>query len=461
MNILETVIIGSGPGGYVAAIRASQLGQHVTLIEKSVIGGTCLNVGCVPSKALLQAGHAYQAVLHANRYGITASCLLDFDKTQAWKNTQVVAKLRAGVTQLLKKNKVDLIYGEAQFISKNRLRITSGDQAEEVGFKKAILAIGSRPIAIKAAPYGVRIVDSTGLLNIAYLPKTLCVIGAGYIGSELAEAFAALGSKVTLIEATPSILPGFNLKCSDLVKRNLMKLGVTIVTEALVKASVEDPDKVTLTYQKAGQDYMIETEIVLVAVGRCPNTDLIDPLAAGIELTSKGQVIVNRQSQSTNPDVYAIGDITAGLALAHKASYEAKIVAEVIAGQHREIAYKAMPAVCYTTPEIAMTGLSIDDCLAQNINAKTADFPLAANAKAIAQAQTEGFIRLIFEESTNRILGAQIAGASASEIITMITLAIENGLTLNDVAATIFPHPSISEAMMDCTEVGLGYPIHI
>ena len=461
MNTLETVIIGSGPGGYVAAIRASQLGQQVTIIERNVIGGTCLNVGCIPSKALLQAGHAYQAILHAAKFGITATGSLDFEKTQVWKDTQVVQKLRSGVTQLLKKNKVSLLFGEAQFISKNTLRITSEGKTEEVSFKKAILAIGSRPIAIKAAPYGKRIVDSTGLLNTTFLPKTLSVIGAGYIGSELAEAYAAFGTKVTLIEATPSILPGFNSKLSDLVKRNLTKLGVTILTDALVLSSVEDADKVTLTYKKDNAEYTIDSDLVLVSVGRRPNTDQVNINVSGIELDPKGYVKVNKQSQSTNPDVYAIGDITAGLALAHKASYEAKIVAEVIAGHQVQIDYKAMPAVCYTTPEIATTGLSLEECLAQNIKAKATDFPLAANSRAIAQAQTEGFVRIIFDEQTKLILGAQIAGTSASEIITIVTLAIETGLTLEDVALTIFPHPSVAEAIMDNMEVGLGYPIHI
>lgn len=460
MNALDTVIIGSGPGGYVAAIRAAQLGQKVTIIERNVIGGTCLNVGCVPSKALLQAGHTYQELLHAEKFGITATATLDFEKTQLWKNTQVVEKLRLGVTQLLKKNKVSLVFGEAKFNSKNSIIVTSEGKTEEFSFNNAILAIGSRPIEIKAAPYSKRIVDSSGILNIAYLPKTLSVIGAGYIGCELAEAFAAFGSKVTLIEATPNILPGFNTKLSDLVKRNLTKLGVTILTNALVLSSKEE-DKVNLTYKKDNEEKTIESEVVLVSVGRRPNTDQVNINSSGIELDPKGFVRVNKQSKTTNPKVYAIGDITAGLALAHKASYEAKIVAEAIAGHLVEIDYKAMPAVCYTTPEIATTGKSLEECLALNIKAVATDFPLAANSRAIASSKVEGFVRIISDEKTKLILGAQIAGVSASEIITIVTLAIETGLTLEDIALTIFPHPSVSEAIMDNTEAALGYPIHI
>ncbi len=461
MNALDTVIIGSGPGGYVAAIRAAQLGQQVTLIERNVIGGTCLNVGCVPSKALLQAGHTYQELLHASKFGINATATLDFEKTQVWKNTQVVQKLRSGVTQLLKKNKVTVLFGEAKFSSKNSITVTNDGKSEEYSFNTAILAVGSRPIEIKAAPFSKRILDSTGILNIPTLPQTLSVIGAGYIGCELAEAFAAFGTKVTLIEATPGILPGFNTKLSDLVKRNLTKLGVTILTDALVLSSKEESDRVALTYKKGDVETIVESEVVLVSVGRRPNTDQLNINVSGIELDPKGFVKVNKQSKTTNPKVYAIGDITLGLALAHKASYEAKIVAEVISGHKVEIDYKAMPAVCYTTPEIATTGKSLEECLALNIKAIATDFPLAANSRAIAASKTEGFVRIISEENTKLILGAQIAGVNASEIISVITLAIETGLTLEDIALTIFPHPSVSEAIMDNTEAGLGYPIHI
>lgn len=461
MNALDTLIIGSGPGGYVAAIRAAQLGQSVTIVERNVIGGTCLNVGCVPSKALLQAGHTYQEILHADKFGINAIGTLDFDKTQTWKNTQVVQKLRSGVTQLLKKNKVNILFGEAKFASKESVTITSEGKSETYTFKNLILAVGSRPIEIKAAPFSKRIVDSTGILNTPFLPKTLSVIGAGYIGSELAEAFAAFGTKVTLIEATPGILPGFNTKLSDLVKRNLTKLGVTILTDALVLSSKEDEDKVTLTYKKDNAEHTIDSELVLVSVGRRPNTDQLNLAVSGIETDPKGFVKVNKQSKTTNPKVYAIGDITAGLALAHKASYEAKIVAEAIAGHKVEIDYKAMPAVCYTTPEIATTGKSLEECQAQGLKAIATDFPLAANSRAIAASKTEGFVRIIHDEKSKLVLGAQIAGVNASEIITIVTLAIETGLTLEDIALTIFPHPSVSEAIMDNTEAGLGYPIHI
>lgn len=461
MNTLDTVIIGSGPGGYVAAIRASQLGQKVTIIEKNDIGGTCLNVGCVPSKALLHAGHTYQEILHAETFGIQAAGTLDFAKTQHWKNTQVVKKLSTGVSQLLKKNNVTIVTGEAKFTSKSSLSVSKDGKTEDYSFKHAILAVGSRPIEIKAAPFGKRIVDSTGLLNIPTLPKSLCVIGAGYIGCELAEAFASFGVNVTLVEATSTILPGFNTKLSDLVKRNLQKLGVTLLTEALVVSSKETVNNVTLTYKKGETESTIDADIVLVSVGRRPNTDRVNIQTSGIELDPKGFVKVNATSQTTNPNVYAIGDITPGLALAHKASYEAKVVAEAIAGHASKIDYKAMPAVCYTTPEIATTGLSLEECLAKKINAKATDFPLAANSRAIAASRTEGFVRIIHDEKTKLILGAQIAGLNASEIITTLTMAIETGLTLEDVALTIFPHPSVSEAIMDTMEVGLGYPIHM
>ena len=461
MNPLDTVIIGSGPGGYVAAIRAAQLGQQVTIIERNVIGGTCLNVGCVPSKALLQAGHTYISLKHASKYGITATGTLDFTQTQTWKNTQVVEKLRMGVTQLLKKNKVTVLKGEARFSGKNTLSVTTDGKSEDYSFKNCIIATGSRPIEIKAAPFGPRIVDSTGILNTSTLPESLVVIGAGYIGSELAEAMASFGTKVTVIEATPSILPGFNTKLSDLVKRNLTKLGVTLLTDAKVTATQEHADKVTVTYVKGDTTQTVDAELVLVSVGRRPNTDNLNLAAAGLATDPKGLIPVNAQSRTNNPQIYAIGDVVAGLALAHKASYEAKIVAEAIAGHHVAVDYKAMPAVCYTTPEIATTGKTVEEATAAGFSAKATDFPLAANSRAIAAGKTDGFVRIVHDEQSKVILGAQIAGESASEIISTLTVAIETGLTLEDIALTIFPHPTVAEAIMDNTEVGLGFPIHV
>ena len=461
MNPLDTVIIGSGPGGYVAAIRAAQLGQQVTIIERNVIGGTCLNVGCVPSKALLQAGHTYLSLKHASKYGITATGTLDFTQTQTWKNTQVVEKLRMGVTQLLKKNKVTVLKGEARFSGKNTLSVTTDGKSEDYSFKNCIIATGSRPIEIKAAPFGPRIVDSTGILNTSTLPESLVVIGAGYIGSELAEAMASFGTKVTVIEATPSILPGFNTKLSDLVKRNLTKLGVTLLTDAKVTATQEHADKVTVTYVKGDTTQTVDAELVLVSVGRRPNTDNLNLAAAGLATDPKGLIPVNAQSRTNNPQIYAIGDVVAGLALAHKASYEAKIVAEAIAGHHVAVDYKAMPAVCYTTPEIATTGKTVEEATAAGFSAKATDFPLAANSRAIAAGKTDGFVRIVHDEQSKVILGAQIAGESASEIISTLTVAIETGLTLEDIALTIFPHPTVAEAIMDNTEVGLGFPIHV
>ena len=461
MNPLDTVIIGSGPGGYVAAIRAAQLGQQVTIIERNVIGGTCLNVGCVPSKALLQAGHTYLSLKHASKYGITATGTLDFTQTQTWKNTQVVEKLRMGVTQLLKKNKVTVLKGEARFSGKNTLSVTSDGKSEDYSFKNCIIATGSRPIEIKAAPFGPRIVDSTGILNTSTLPESLVVIGAGYIGSELAEAMASFGTKVTVIEATPTILPGFNTKLSDLVKRNLTKLGVTLLTDAKVTATQEHADKVTVTYVKGDATQTVDAELVLVSVGRRPNTDGLNLAAAGLATDPKGLIPVNAQSRTNNPQIYAIGDVVAGLALAHKASYEAKIVAEAIAGHKVAVDYKAMPAVCYTTPEIATTGKTVEEATAAGFSAKATDFPLAANSRAIAAGKTDGFVRIVHDEKSKVILGAQIAGESASEIISTLTVAIETGLTLEDIALTIFPHPTVAEAIMDNTEVGLGFPIHV
>lgn len=462
MNTLDTVIIGSGPGGYVAAIRASQLGQKVTLIEKADIGGTCLNVGCVPSKALLNIGHHLRGLKDLNSFGIEINdSKFDFEKAQKFKDQRVVKKLRLGITGLLQKNKVEVINGVADFTSSNSIEVTSNGEKTAYSFKNAIIAVGGRPVELKFLPKDERILDSSSALNLKELPKSMIVIGAGYIGSELSEAYANLGTKITLIEGTPNILPGFSTDLSSLVAKNFKKLGIDVITDAMVESAEIIDNQVSLKYKHNNEVKIVVADYALVSVGRRPNTDQLSLDKAKVELKEKGLIKVDLQSRTTNPNIYAIGDVTEGLALAHKASYEAKIVAEVISGSKNIIDYKCIPAVCYTTPEISSVGLSLDEAKAKGLKAKSTDFPFQANSRSIASGETEGYVRLISEEETELLLGAQIVGAQASELITNCGLAIENSLTLEDIALTIFPHPSFAESIMDNAEIGLGYPIHL
>jgi len=460
MKTLETVIIGSGPGGYVAAIRAAQLGQKVSIIEKGDIGGTCLNVGCIPSKALLHVAHDLHKASGNKDLGIsTKDVNFDFATAQKWKNNRVVKKLRLGVTGLLKKNGVDIIAATASFKNASTLILSSDQGQEEVSFKQCIIATGSSPIELPFLPTSSNILNSTGLLNIEALPKRLAIVGAGYIGSELAQAFAMMGSEVLLIEGASRILPGFEADVSDLVKKSFESMKIKMLVNAKLLSVDEKEEGLVLKLEHEKEPIVVDK--LMVSVGRKPNTGQLGLDKAGVHVDKQGLIEVDASGQTSVKGIYAIGDVVKGLALAHKASYEAKIVAEAISGHPSVVDYKAMPAVCYTTPEVATTGLTHDEANAQGYAAKVSLFPMAANSRSTANGRSEGFVRLVFDEKTKLILGGQIVGEQAGELITIITSAIETSLTLEDIALTIFPHPSLSESIMDNTELALGYPIHV
>ena len=459
---LDTVVIGSGPGGYVAAIRAAQTGQKVAIIEREFIGGVCLNVGCIPSKALINAGHRYQEAKNSAAFGIlTKDVEVDFAKTQEWKDTEVVGTLTKGVEMLLKKNKVEIIRGEAFFNDSNHIRVLDGDDAQSYSFKNAIVATGSRPIEIPGFEFGGRVLDSTGALNLKEIPKKLIVIGGGYIGSELAGVYANLGSQVTILEGLPSILSAFDKDMVKLVEDNFLSKDVKIVTNAMAKNAEETDNGVKVTYEVDGKAETLEADYVLVTVGRRPNTDDMGLESAGVKLTERGLVEVDNQGRSSNKNIYAIGDIVAGPPLAHKASYEAKIAAEVISGANSVIDYVAIPAVCFTDPELATVGLTEQEAKDQGISVKVSKFPFGANGRALSLNQTEGFVRLVTEKDTGLVLGGQVAGVGASDLIGEIALAVEARMMIEDLALTVHAHPTLSETIMDASEVSLGLPIHV
>ena len=466
-NNVDTVVIGAGPGGYVAAIRAAQLGKKVTIIEKDEIGGVCLNVGCIPSKAFIHAGTEFQKTKRPSQIGIDyGDATLDMAKVQAWKNNQVVATLTKGVEMLLKKNKVTIVKGEANFVSKHTVHVTppdvdSGNMGESYQFEHAIIATGSRPIELPNFPFGDNILDSTGLLALEELPQSITMIGGGYIGMELAMAFASMGSKVTVIEGMDRVLGGFEADLIKPVLKEADRLGMTIVTNAKAVSSKEVDGGIELTYTLDGKEETVVSEKLAVMVGRRPNTDNLSLELTGITLDEKGLIPVNESMQTSVPNIYAIGDITKGPALAHKASYEGKVAAEHLAGKTESASdYLVIPTVAYTTPEIATVGLTEADCKEQKIDYTKATFMFAGNGRAITMEQTEGFIRLISDKENHTLLGAQIVGPDASELIGQVALAIENLLTAEDVVLTIHNHPSLSEALMDANEVLLGQGIH-
>ncbi|MDN6058491.1 MAG: dihydrolipoyl dehydrogenase [Lacticaseibacillus paracasei] len=458
---LDTVVIGSGPGGYVAAIRAAEMGQKVTVIESTFIGGVCLNVGCIPSKALINAGHRYQDALEASTFGINAKGAdLDFTKTQEWKQNKVVHTLTSGVSMLFKKHKIDTIMGTAFLKDDHSLRVMQKDSAQTYTFKNLIIATGSRPIEIKGFKFGKRILDSTGGLNLPEVPKEFVVIGGGYIGSELASAYANLGAHVTILEGTSSILPNFEKDMVQLVLNSFKKRGVTVITNAMAKEAEDTGKGVKVTYTADGKEQTIAADYVMVTVGRRPNTDDLGLDIVGVETTDRGLIKVDAQGRTNKPNIYAIGDIVPGAALAHKASYEGKVAAEAISGKASAVDYKAMPAVCFTDPELATTGMTVAEAKDKGIKAKASKFPFAANGRALSLAQTEGFVRLVTNEN-GTVIGGQVAGAGASDLISELTVAVEGGLNVEDLALTIHPHPTLSEVIMDDAEVALGLSINI
>ncbi|TDF97716.1 dihydrolipoyl dehydrogenase [Paenibacillus piri] len=459
---IDVLVIGAGPGGYVAAIRAAQLGKSVLVVDKSEVGGVCLNRGCIPSKALINAAHQYEAAAHNDAIGITAENVkVNFGKVQEWKSG-IVKKMTGGVGQLLKGNKVQIFNGEALFINDHEARLFNDNETARYRFNHCIIATGSRPIELKTFPFGGRILSSTEALDLPEVPESLVVIGGGYIGIELGQTYAKLGAKVTVLEGSDSVLPGFEKEMSSLVARNLKKGGVEVFTEALAQGCEQTDKDVTVTFTVKGEEQKVTAQYVLVTVGRRPNTDGDLSLElAGVEIGERGFIKVNEQCQTNVPHIYAIGDIVPGLALAHKATYEGKIAAEAIAGLPSVVDYKCIPAVVFSDPEIASVGLNETEAKEKGINLSVGKFPYGVNGRAMTMNASEGFVKLIGDKDSGLLLGAQVVGAEASNLIAEMALAIELGATVEDIALTIHAHPTLGEITMDAAEVALGHPIHV
>ena len=456
----DTIVIGAGPGGDVAAIRAAQLGQNVTLVEKNKVGGVCLNVGCIPSKAMISSAHRYHEAQHSEDMGvITEGVKLDFSKVQEFKDS-VVNKLVGGVEMLLKGNKVNVVQGEAYFVDSNKLKVMDEKQSQTYEFKNAIIATGSRPIEIPGFKFGGRILDSTGALALEDVPKKLVVIGGGYIGTELGSAYANFGTEVTILEGTPDILGGFEKQMTQLVKKNLKSKNAKVVTKAMAQSAEETDNGVKVTYEAKGETHEVEADYVLVTVGRRPNTDELGLEELGLKMTERGLIEVDKQSRTSISNIYAIGDIVPGTPLAHKASYEAKVAAEAIAGEKSEVDYLAMPAVCFTEPELATVGLNESQAKEEGFEVVSGKFPFQANGRALGLNKTDGFVKVVARKEDGLVLGAQVAGNGASDIISELGLAVETGMTLEDIALTIHAHPTLGEIPMEAAEVALSRPIH-
>ncbi|TYP72523.1 dihydrolipoyl dehydrogenase [Paenibacillus methanolicus] len=458
---IDTLIIGAGPGGYVAAIRAAQLGQKVMIVDKGKWGGVCLNVGCIPSKALINSAHHYEHMKHADQFGLSVENVsVDFTKVQDYKNS-VVNKMTSGVEMLLKANKVQMFQGEAMFINENEARLFNEQEAPRYRFKNCIIATGSRPIELKPFPFGGRILSSTEALSLNEVPKSMVVIGGGYIGIELGQMYSKFGTEITILEGADTIMPGFDKDMSSLVVKHLKQNKVDIVNGALAKSAEQTDKDVTVTYEVNGETKSVTADYLLVTVGRRPNTDGELGLdLINVKMTDRGLIEVDDQCRTSIPHIYAIGDIVPGAALAHKASYEAKVAAEAISGLPSKVDYKCIPAVAFSDPECAAVGYTEKEAKEKGFNAKSSKFPFGGNGRAVTLGGADGFMKLVHDGDTGLVLGAQIAGVEASNMIAELGLAIEMGATIEDIALTIHAHPTLGEITMDTAELAMGHPIH-
>ena len=461
-NHYEAVVIGAGPGGYAAAIRLGQLGKKTLIVEKEAIGGTCLNFGCVPSKALISAADLYHKLDHSGSMGISVKGKsIDFAKTQEWKG-EVVDKLTGGVAQLLKGNKVDTLEGTARFQDGHSIVVDTGEGEEKVTFDHAVIATGSRPFFLEGfEPDGEVVVGSRQALDFTEVPEKLLVIGGGYIGLELGIAYAKLGTQVTVVEMMDSLLPGSPKRLAKMVERSCKKLEMDIHLKTKAKSLEKGKKKATLTAEdKEGEEKTFEADRVLVTIGRKPNTDGLDLQAAGLETDGKGFISVDPQRRTKVDHIFAIGDVAGEPMLAHKASKEAVVAAEVIAGEAAEYDHRAVPAVIFTEPEIAYAGLSEDEAKEQGHEVVKGRFPFQANGRALALDETDGWVEVIGDADSGILLGVQIVGPEASDLISEACLALEMGARLEDVGYTMHPHPTLGEAVMEAAEGALGKAIH-
>lgn len=468
MKTFDAVVIGAGPGGYVCAIRLAQLGKKTAIIERENVGGVCLNVGCIPSKALIYASSQYHKMRHEfEALGITAGKTdVDLQKMQAWKSG-VVKQLTGGVGQLLKRNGVELFSGTATFKKANQLEVksTSGTETLEAG--KIIIATGSRVLEIPPLPFnGKNVLDSTGALALTELPKKLVVIGGGFIGVEIGTVYAKLGSEVTIVEALDTLISTVDQELVAVVEKRMRALGIQVLKKTkalglkekeaakskLLRLDVETPDKGKQT---------LEATHILVSVGRRPNSDGLGLDKIGVKLDPKGNILTDREGKTNVPGVYAIGDVAGAPQLAHRASMDGLIVAAGISGEPSFKDYKTIPWAIFSDPEIAVCGLTEKEAKDQGFTFRVGKFPFAANGRALSTNEKDGFIKVLVDEAKEQLLGVHIVGPEASNLIAEAAIAIEMGACAEDVVRTIHTHPTLPEAFPEAVEAAFYKAVHI
>ncbi|MFT5289242.1 MAG: dihydrolipoamide dehydrogenase [Planctomycetota bacterium] len=458
----KVVVIGAGPGGYVCAIRLAQLGQDVTCVEKDELGGACLNVGCVPSKALIAAGSLMEKVRNASTMGITVKGVeLDVEKLVDWKQS-IVTRLTGGVGGIFKNHKVKHVRGTARVTGKNSVEVKTDTGVETLTCDDIVIATGSMPTAIPGFAFdGKHVWSSTEALSPDRIPKHLLVIGGGYIGLELGQLYRKLGANVTVVEFTDGALPGQDRDCVKVIERNMKKAKIKLITKTAAKSWEQKGDGYVVHVEdRDGKKTEVECDQILCTVGRTPFSDDLGLESVGLK-TERGFLVVDKKMRTSVPNIYAIGDIAGQPMLAHKGSKEGLVAAAVIAGQDEEYDVRCVPAVIFTSPEMASVGLLEEDAKAKGHEIAVGKFPFGASGRAMSLMETEGFVKIVADKKTDEVLGVHMVGPEVTELVAEAALAIEMGATAEDIARTIHAHPTLPEAMMEAAEAVHKMAIHI
>ena len=450
----QLVVVGAGPGGYTAAFRAADLGMDVILVERwPVLGGVCLNVGCIPSKALLHAAKVIDEAEAMAEHGVVfGKPTIDAGKLRDWKN-EVIGKLTGGLSTMAKQRKVRVVQGVATFEAANRLRL---DNDETIDFEQCIIAAGSEPVMLPNLPDDPRIIDSTGALELVPIPQRLLVVGGGIIGLEMACVYSALGTEVSVVELMDQLMPGTDKDLLRPFTKIVKDRYEAIMLNTKVTGMRATVPGIEVTFEGDKAPSVGVYDRVLVAVGRRANGDKLNADKAGVKVDERGIIEVDKQMRTNVPHIFAIGDLAGGPMLAHKATHEAKVAAEVAHGDKSFFDARTIPSVAYTDPEIAWVGLTETDAKAQGIDYEKAQFPWAASGRALSLGRSEGFTKLLFDPKTDRLLGGAIVGPSAGDLIAEIGLAIEMGADATDISLTIHPHPTLSETVAFSAEAFEG-----
>ena len=460
---VDVVVLGAGVAGYVCAIRLAQLGKKVTVVDRAELGGVCLNRGCIPSKALIHAGSQYEKLSHLSDMGIDVSgAKFNLPRLMKWKES-VVAKLTGGVGMLLKANGCTVIAGDAKFTGPKTMdvKLNSG-KTQQLQFNHCVIATGSRPMSLPGIEVDQKqVLDSTGALSLQKLPSSMLCIGGGYIGLELGMFYAKVGTAVTVVEAMPGLLSGVDPELTRPVMKKLEKLKVNVMLKTQVKGLKKNKNGVEVTFSDGTSEKKKEFETVLVTVGRVPNSENLGLDKLGLKTDAKGFIPVDAQRRTSLSHIYAIGDIAGQPLLAHKGSKEGLVAAEAIAG--KKVAYDvvAMPAVIFTDPEIATVGLTEAEAKAKGIETTVGTFFFSSKGRSLSIGESDGFVKMIGDAKTGRLLGVHIVGPEASNLISEAALALEMGAHVEDVALTVHPHPTLGETIMEAAEATLGHAIHI